>query len=486
MHVVLTSYYRFEFLPLIVAFVSETARCLGATAKETAELGMAADEAGTHIIEHYPGDGLQEQFEVRCEVMGDGVRVVFSNMGLPVDAQGLPRYEAARAEETIDGLGLFLLEKLVDRCEFVNEGRAGWRTVLEKRLAGLKVPASVTVTAAPAAETARERLRVVPATAAHVAGIVELAYHTYGYSYCKELFYFADRLRDMLASGRVVSHVALDAADRVVGHMATMYPAHTREIAEIGALMIQPAYRRSTGLLQLIKTVHRGLREQPGELRIVETNLVTTHVLSQRVCGMFDFKPMALKLSVHGRAKFVKLAEEADGQRESLLHAIITLSPAGPLPLFVPPAHAAITARLFANAGINLVPPASAPPVPAHTELTCADDPEAATATLLVQVPGADLIDVLHARLLALESEERKAVFVRIPGWLPATPGVDEAARRLRIFFCGWIEESPERWWALYTRLNAQRFVFDRIQLCDPLAMELRAYVADGHGKAVG
>jgi anti-sigma regulatory factor (Ser/Thr protein kinase) len=354
MQLSLKTYYRMEFLPLVVSFVTETARCLGATPKEISELGMASDEAGMHIIERFPGDGLEEQFEVVCEVQEGALRVVFSNMGLPVNPEALPKFETAQPEETIDGLGLFLIEKLVDHFEFVNQGRSGWRTVMVKKLAHLKAPVSQANEEAENLATAREKLRIVQAGVEHVPGIVELAYRNYGYSYSKDLFYYTDQLRNALLGGKIESFIALNPDDRVVGQMAILHSPNSQEVAEVGAVMIQPEYRRSMGLLQLLKVVNQAARNHDHQLAVVEANLVTTHTLSQKVCGMFHFKPMALKLSVHGRAKFLALAEDADNQRESLLHAITAIRPVQPVRLFVPPRHMEITKKLFTDAGITL------------------------------------------------------------------------------------------------------------------------------------
>ena len=472
----LRTHYRTEFLPLLVSFVSEVAKGFGATPKEISELSIASEEAGLHIIERYPRGDTNEQFNVVCENAEDSLRVVFSNMGLPVNPQALPKYEVDHPEETLEGLGLFLIEKLVDHFEFINQGREGWQTLLVKKIQHLAIhPAAPEP---PADETAPtgEKLRVLQADDSHVPGIVELAYRTYGYTYSKELFYFADPLRAALSDGRVISFIALNPAGKVVGQMAILYSGLSPDVAEIGAVMVQPEYRRSMGLLQLIKSVIHHVKNMPGAPQIGESNLVTTHTLSQKVCSVFKFKPMALKLSVHDRANFLKLAED-DGQRESLLHAIVLTRPSKPVPLFVPPRHAEITQRLFQQADIPLEIPAAVPPLPKHTVLETEVHAESALATLSVREPGLDFATVLRKRLFDLECDGMKTVFVRFPGWLPQPDTLEDEARPLRIFFSGWVAEAPDRWWLLYTRFNAQRFDFNRIQLCDPLAMELRTYV---------
>ncbi len=484
MQFVLKTYYRIEFLPILVSFVTETAKYLGGTDKEISALGIASEEAGLHIIEHFPGEGLEEQFEVICEVCGDSLKIVFSNMGLPVNHESLPRYEADQPEESVDGLGLFLIEKMVDHYEFVNHGRDGWRTVMVKRFAHLTVPASLTG-GEPAALLSREKLRIMPAAMEHVPGIVELAYRNYGYSYSKEEFYYVDQLREAIAENKVRSFVALNPEDRVVGNMAILYSPDTREVAEIGAVMVQPEYRRSMGLIQLIKVVSNEIRGKVDSPTILEANLVTTHILSQKACGMFHFTPMALKLSVHGRAKFKSLAESADEQRETLLHAIAVTRPVKTLSFFLPECHVELVHRLFTHANLSVEILHSTADLPDQTVLDVQCHPGADYAIVFVQVPGRDISAVLHARLFDLESDGLKTVYIRFPAWLPQSPDVEANKRFLRIFFSGLVVETPDRWWLQYTRLYGQRVDFSRIQLCDPLALELRDYIENCYQEAV-
>lgn len=484
MQFALKTYYRLDLLPPVISFVAETARCLGANQREIQALALASEEAAVHIIEHYPNTGLDEQFEVFCEQRDDSLQVVFSNMGLPVNPTGLPKYEASQPEETIDGLGLFLIGKLVDHFEFVNQGRAGWRTVLVKRLEQPRILCPKPGGADEEASVGREKLRVMPAADEHVPGIVELAYRNYGYSYSKEVFYFADQLRQAIADGSVKSLVALNPEDKVVGQMATLVSAESPDVVEFGALMVQPEYRRSTGLLQLIKTLNRSVKNQPDSPALGEANLVTTHTQSQKVCSLFNFSPMALKLSVHGRAKFMKLAEEDDRQRESLLHAVTLTRQPQPVSLFVPARHVGITHRLFENAGIPLEIRQPEPPAE-QTALQVEPHEEAGLAVLSLASTGNDVAPVLRKRLFDLESDGFKTLFVRIPGWRPMPDNLDEEMRAMRLFFSGWIVQAPDRWWLLYTRLCAQRFDFRRIQLCDPLSIELQTYIEQGFQEAV-
>jgi hypothetical protein len=106
-------------------------------------------------------------------------------------------------------------------------------------------------------------------------------------------------------------------------------------------------------------------------------------------------------------------------------------------------------------------------------------------ATLSLAATANDFAPPLRKALFDLESDGFKTIFVRVPGWRPMPETLDDQMRAMRLFFSGWIIQTPDRWWLLYTQLCAQRFDFRRIQLCDPLAIELQTYIEQGYHAAV-
>lgn len=253
----------------------------------------------------------------------------------------------------------------------------------------------------------------------------------------------------------IESFVALNPAGRVVGQVAVIHSSFGRDVVEIGAVMVRPEYRRSTGLLQLIRTVASRLRTGVDVPMIAESNLVTTHTpFAARVSGLFKFKPMALKISVHGRARFVSIQENTAAQRETLLHVVSLGVPSLELTLFIPPEHDAVTRHLFENAGIALKTPCAASPELADTLCDADIHSEYEFATLFIRRPGHDYAELLRQRLYDLEADGIKTVFVRFPGWLPVPETLEKTARQLRLFFCGWVVETPTHWWMLCTRAS--------------------------------
>lgn len=481
MRLTLTCAYETRFLPVIWSFVTETARALGASEVEAQELGLASEEAAAHIIESFPGgSGVEERFEVHCEAREDGLEYVFNNLGPPINVAALPRYEKERPEDTIEGLRFMLLERFVDSFELVNRGHEGWRTVIFKRIGRPRLgrPAE----AAGAGEElghAAEKLSVRRATPEDAAAIVDLAYHNYHYTYAKELFYFAERLAEELRAEHVVSFVASSPAGALVGQLALLASAAAPEVAEVGALMVRPEYRRSLGLLHLVKAAYQYGTSERSPFALYYSNLVTAHTMSQKASGLFRFRPMAIEVSVHERAAFLGL-EGVTGQRESLLHAVTWPRPPAELQLCVPARHGEISRKLLARFGIGVTCLESerASPEPAGaTALEVRLNRETALATVAVRHGGPDLAARLRRCLYEVEGEDVKTVHVRVPAWLPAAGDLESHAASLGLFFCGLVVEAPERWHLLYAKICRQRFDFAQVQLADPAALELRDYV---------
>lgn len=476
----LSCYYDLRFTPVISGFTSEAARAFGASEREAHELGLAAEEAVGHILENYPDAGPEERFEVSCEVSEEGLQFTFKNTGLPVDARAMPRYDPGRPEETIDGLRFHLIEKLVDHFEFVNLGRQGWRTVIFKRIRELARPFSKAEgDGEDLVARAAEKLTVRRALPADAEAIVELAYRNYSYSYAKETFYFADRLREELREEKVISIVVVNPGGAVVGQVALLASEQCPQLAEAGALMVLPAYRRSMGMLKMIKMARRLALDGTAPFSLLETNFVTAHTISQQAGALFHFQPMALKLSVHDRASY-KGMEGVSAQRESHLYSVVGRAPLPPLELHVPRVHAAIAGTLFRRIGGEPVCLDGERPLPEGspvTGLVWKVRADYSRATVKVEQAGPDLVPRLRKCLHDLALDDVKTVFVEFPAWKPSLGGIEEHAEELRLFFSGFVAEAPDRWHVLYTQLNRQHFDFRDVQLADPSALDLRSYV---------
>lgn len=133
------------------------ARYLGFAEERTADLQLAVSEAVTNAIEH----GNRSQFEVQVGVHfvleNDrlAVRVIDHGGGRPHLPDQLPTMEEKLEEENPRGLGMFLIQQLVDGVHLeAGEGRTEftmWFNLRETPGAAL-TPASGNLAGAPAGE----------------------------------------------------------------------------------------------------------------------------------------------------------------------------------------------------------------------------------------------------------------------------------------------------------------------------------------------
>lgn len=114
-----------SFLSLVRELAKRMAELAGFDEAASERLALAVDEAATNVIEHaYAGAGDRE-FEVRCEDRGPEFRVEVVDTGVMVDPRSFPSVdlERYRAERRKGGLGVHLMEKIMDSVTYRRSAR---------------------------------------------------------------------------------------------------------------------------------------------------------------------------------------------------------------------------------------------------------------------------------------------------------------------------------------------------------------------------
>lgn len=107
-------------LPHIVEFVECACEEAAVDPAVRFDLKLAVEEACTNVIEHaYRGVG--GELTVCFEVNGEDVRITVTDHGQPFDPGevAMPDLSLPLEERPIGGLGLFLMQQLMDEVEFV-------------------------------------------------------------------------------------------------------------------------------------------------------------------------------------------------------------------------------------------------------------------------------------------------------------------------------------------------------------------------------
>ena len=317
--------------------------------------------------------------------------------------------------------------------------------------------------------------------------ITRLAYYTYRYSYAKKTFYYPELLREELARQQIISLIVKNEKGEVVTHSAFFRSYECQNIAESGALMAMPEYRRSTAAMRLAKGAVSFLRSDrnPG-IEIVGSNLVTAHTGSQRICRSLKFIPMAFKISVHERAQFIDI-EGVNSDRETLVYSILPVKIPEKFVAYPPEKHREIISEIFDTAGFEyeLADADEKISLGEKSKFMIQRNEETNFARIVVLEIGKDLFSELKKISYQLSLENMLTVALRIPMWEKLPKDIDRKLNKMSFFFSGVLPSTTTKWQALYTCLKNHQINFENIEVSQELAAKLKDYVEDCYQKVI-
>lgn len=130
----LTTDSRLERLSKISDFIGKAARACGLDDKQVYDVQMAVDEACSNVIEHAYAGKTNGKIEIKCQVEDDEFVVTIRDYGKPFDPRQVaqPNISAPLSERTVGGLGLFFMNRLMDRVEFDFSKKGNYLTMAKR------------------------------------------------------------------------------------------------------------------------------------------------------------------------------------------------------------------------------------------------------------------------------------------------------------------------------------------------------------------
>lgn len=122
---------RAEWVAVARLAVAAIANRLAFSIEEIEDLKLAIAEACTHFIQQTSGDA---PITVTCDVSSDFVRMTVAG-GPPGEDAREGRPLARQDDPRIEGLGIFLIESIMDEVQYTRDPALGSRLVMTKRLA---------------------------------------------------------------------------------------------------------------------------------------------------------------------------------------------------------------------------------------------------------------------------------------------------------------------------------------------------------------
>jgi N-acetylglutamate synthase-like GNAT family acetyltransferase/anti-sigma regulatory factor (Ser/Thr protein kinase) len=350
---------------LVLALLPAFEAAAGIPGEDARRLGTVIARLVSFALENsYPDDDLGE-IEVTLEADEGVVHVAVHDWGLPLTSAGgdfgpLPEPLAALAPDA-------------QNVQLLNLGSDGKRLAAEVSVrsrgdgqARRHHVEAGTRRAKAGAETP-DAIELRAATPQDAEAIAQLLYENYHLSYVHADFYRPRYLMAALASGELLSAIAVHDG-RVIGHHALMRLPGVQS-AETGAAVVHSAYR-GLGLFGRLFEQTLDAATKCG-LASVFGDAVTIHPFSQRVESSHGYRESALQLGmVPAQTTMRGFGGEGPRRRTATLRSYKPFD-ARPRQAAMPAQYRELLESLYANSGLSVEPRTE--PAPFQGEAVTAD-----------------------------------------------------------------------------------------------------------------
>jgi serine/threonine-protein kinase RsbW len=129
---------EFNNLDAIRDFVGEFAERAGFSGKDVYAIQLATDEACSNVIEHAYEGTEGGDIEISCDLDGNALTIIIHDHGIEFDITKVRKPDISKKLEDreIGGLGVYLIQKLMDEVRFRSSSETGNYLTMVKRKSG--------------------------------------------------------------------------------------------------------------------------------------------------------------------------------------------------------------------------------------------------------------------------------------------------------------------------------------------------------------
>ena len=294
-----------SYIGIACSYVREVAKAMGFDGADQNDIARAVGEAARNVIQHAFEPSESATFDISCERIAAGIRVIVKDKGLPFDPSQVmgATGKAASKDPSNRAHGIALMKQYMDEVSFHNLGFEGKEVHLIKYIRGksladyyeacdLRPFPEPTTQPRPSEPRITFHVRLMkPEEAVEVARTV---YKAYGYSYFYDQVYYPERLVQFNERRQVVSAVATTEQNELAGHCAILRPDASSASVELAQAVVKPEFRGRGCLERLTEFLIEEARSR-GLLGLY-VGAVTSHTFSQRVSTRLGFNHCGLLL----------------------------------------------------------------------------------------------------------------------------------------------------------------------------------------------
>ncbi len=475
---------KLSYSYIVQQFVREIAKKIGFAGDELDQIDIAIEESVSNVMVH-ANDEENPTFDIICEKIPAGIRITIKEMGIPFDPARVKKYEVSKFLDDIStsGLGIYMIQKVMDELTFNNLGPQGKETVMVKYLPGLAEAKEI-----PDASSGKQEQSVITEKIDYeVRGLNEneaievsrCAYKTHGYTFFDDHIYYPERLVEMNKTFEMISAVAVTAENVFMGHAALLYQYPEDTIAELTFVFVNVEYRGQGALNRLVDYLFKV--EKHRELRGIYAYAVTNHIFTQKSLVKFGIRDCGILLATSPASWKFKGISEDTSQRISVVLAFKYTSEPIQYNIFAPENHREMIMKIYDFLGVRhnyLVPSPDAlqyesPISVIHSSVNELEG----CGEIYIASYGSDVKQ--HVRKIlrgyCLQHVSSINLFLKLKD--PLTYWLTMEFESLGFFFAGVLPESRIGDALVLQYLNNVHLDYDKLLLLSDMSKEMMAYI---------
>lgn len=310
-------------------------------------------------------------------------------------------------------------------------------------------------------------------------GVSRCMYRTYGKCYPSYEVYEPEKIRQLNASGDMISVVARMPNDKVVGHYCIILENIESKLGELGQAVVDPKHR-NRGLMKKMRVLLEEIATKKGLIGLYSAP-VTSHIFSQRVNFNFSSRECCIDLGyVPQSVTFVDVpGEESLPQRETIVVFFKYLAPDKPHKVYLPAGHSRIIKRIYKNLKTDRIfSRKKTVHINENTFFQYRITSKWTCSWIGIFNYGKDFPDVFKSLVKEILSKKIETIHIDLPLNNPLTPKYYKVLEDAGFFFIGIIPNFLRSADAVrFQYLVSRKIDFSRINVYSKFAKELLEYI---------
>lgn len=461
------------FIPQAQEFVLFYARIFKFSDPDLQRIELITEEALLNTIQNTFGEELGK-IDIKIIYQPGKFIISIEDKGIPVDFRKLEMQDHS-------ALGIRLMKHLAHEFRFVNLGKEGKRIELVQYLPDENITESYSpdekenLTDDSVQASDHPFIRLVEPQDAEM--LARLAYRVYGFSYFS-FFYFPDKIRELIENRLLVSAVAVNQNQEIVGNLCLFFETAGGKVADSGAAMVDPRYR-GHNLFKLMKLYLKDYANN-NQMFGLYSEAVTIHTFTQQGNITLGAKETGIMLAyVKEKLTFKKINnDQMLDQRQAVVLYYLKTSQEPHRQVFICEKFYPILKKVYDNLELSrdvkmIADNTEYPATIVNTVMSTNMKPDLNVAVISLSEIGQDAFDLVRTQLREFCLNKVETIYLEMPVDNPTSAVLSEKLTGLGFMLSGIVPELRNGDFLKLQYLNNVRVDPQKIKIASELGKEL-------------